>query len=332
MNKKKLLLVLLISILISCTLLFIAQKRSPSSDGVLKLSGNIEAHESVVSFKIPGRVAELACEEGSHVTAGALLAKLEQSDYRQQVDIDQATVAMRDAELRLATSGSRLQEKKSAEQALLDSQATLELATADNQRYQTLFEKGEVPAQTSDAYSANLKRAQSAYERARQNLNMIAEGVRAEQIAIHKAALHSALQTLELAKIRLGYTSLYAPFSGVALVRHTERGEVVAAGTPVVTIADLDHLWLRAYVSETDVGRITLGQKVQVKSDTFPSKSYPGKVSYISSQAEFTPKSVETHKERVTLVYRVKIDLENSSREFKPGMPADAYLDLSPHH
>jgi HlyD family secretion protein len=122
---------------------------------------------------------------------------------------------------------------------------------------------------------------------------------------------------------------LRAPASGVVLVRQAELGEVMAPGTPVVTIADVEHLWLRGYVSETDLGRIHWGQEATVRTDTFPGKAYRGRVSFISSEAEFTPKSVETHKERVTLVYRVKIDLDNPNHELKPGMPADATIDVS---
>jgi HlyD family secretion protein len=156
---------------------------------------------------------------------------------------------------------------------------------------------------------------------------MVMEGVRKEQIAINQASVHTARQSLELSTIRLGYTSLLAPTSGVALVRHAEVGEVMAPGTPVVTIADLDHLWLRGYISETDLAKVKLGQPATVKCDSYPSKLYKGRVSFISSQAEFTPKSVETYKERITLVYRIKIDLDNPNHELKPGMPADASIE-----
>jgi HlyD family secretion protein len=236
-------------------------------------------------------------------------------------------VKNREAELKMSLSGSRIQEKKFAEQAVVDTQAALELSKTDAQRYQALYEKDEVSAQVRDTYSTNLKRAQASYERAKQNLDMVNEGVRKEQIAINQAGVHSARQILEMSKIKLDYTSLFAPTTGVALVRHAEVGEVMAPGTPVVTIADLDHLWLRGYISETDIGKVKLGQQVAIKSDTFPGKTYNGKISFISSQAEFTPKSVETYKERVTLVYRVKIDLDNSTHELKPGMPADAYIE-----
>jgi len=128
----------------------------------------------------------------------------------------------------------------------------------------------------------------------------------------------------------LGYTTLSAPFDGVILVRQAELGEVMAPGTPVVTLADLDHVWLRAYINEPDIGKIRYGGEVTVTTDTYPGKAYKGRVSFISSSAEFTPKSVETHAERVTLVYRVKIDIDNPSHELVPGMPADAAFIAQP--
>ena len=108
------------------------------------------------------------------------------------------------------------------------------------------------------------------------------------------------------------------------LVRQAELGEVVAPGTPIVTLADLDHVWLRAYVNETDIGKVRLGEAATVTTDTYPGKTYQGRISFISEQAEFTPKSVETHAERVTLVYRIRIDIDNPTHELVPGMPADA--------
>jgi HlyD family secretion protein len=112
-------------------------------------------------------------------------------------------------------------------------------------------------------------------------------------------------------------------------VRQAELGEVVAPGSPVVTIADLDHSWLRAYIAETDLGSIHWGQDAVITTDTYPGKQYHGRISFIASTAEFTPKSVQTFKERVTLVYRIKIDIDNPNYELKPGMPADARIDLA---
>ena len=327
MKKKMISIILIVSVVSGASMYYYIIKSRNHPDSTLRISGNIEAHESVVGFKVQGRLVELPIEEGQWVKAGDLIAKLDQSDYRQQVGIDEATLNNREAELNLSLSGNRTQEKKSAEQSVVDAQAALELSKADFQRYQRLYEKDEVSAQIRDTAASNLTRAQATYERARQNYDMVMEGVRKEQIAINRASVQTANQSLELSKIRLGYTFLLAPTSGVVLVRQAEIGEVMAPGTPVVTIADLDHLWLRAYISETDIARVKLGQPATVKCDTYPGKRYNGRVSFISSQAEFTPKSVETYKERVTLVYRIKIGLENPNHELKPGMPVDASIE-----
>lgn len=304
-------------------------KPKPPEPG-LKVSGNIEAHESVLSFKAQGRIVNLPVEEGQWVEAGALLAQLDGEDFRQQVRLDESTVQVRDAELALALAGSRQTEIKAYEQAVLDAKADLDQKKLDFARAEKLFREDAVSQQFRDLAETNLKRAQATYERARQNYEQALEGTRKEQIQIASRNVGQAKENLGMSRIRLSYTALRAPVAGVVLVRQAERGEVVAAGTPVVTIGDLDHIWLRAYVSETDLGRIHWGQQVRVTTDTFPGKSYQGRISFISSEAEFTPKSVQTEKERVTLVYRIKIDLENSNHELKPGMPADAVIDVPP--
>lgn len=133
---------------------------------------------------------------------------------------------------------------------------------------------------------------------------------------------------MALAETRLGYATLTSPLTGLVLSHNIESGEFVAAGTPIVTVGDLEHVWLRAYVDETDLGRIKVGQSAKVTTDTFPDKHYVGRVSFIASQAEFTPKSVQTQKERVKLVYRIKITINNPLMELKAGMPADARIVL----
>ncbi|WP_224984439.1 HlyD family secretion protein [Geomonas agri] len=330
MKRKLIPIVLLVAATAGAVYFLGFRNREQAEATSITLSGNIEAHESVVGFKVPGRLAELPVEEGQLVKAGDVLARLDQADYRQQVQIDEAAVGARQAELGLATAGSRPQEKNAAHQSVLDAQADYELKKHDLQRYQTLYEKDEVSAQVRDTAAAALKRSQAVLERARQNYDQVLEGVRKEQVDINRATVRSARQALELSKIKLSYTTLPSPITGVVLVRQAELGEVLTAGTPVATIADLDHLWMRGYLSETDLGRVKLGQVATVKTDTYPGKSYRGRVSFISSEAEFTPKSVETHKERVTLVYRIKIELENPGHELKPGMPADATLAVAP--
>src|SRR5690242_6507960 len=310
--------------------LYVRTTANQSADSTLLISGNMEAHESVVSFKVQGRIVALPIEEGQYVKQGDLLARLDDDDYRQQVGVDEATVRTREAELELALAGSRVQEIQAAKQTLLDAQADLELKQKEFRRRQALLAEQGVSREDVDSAASQLKRAQATYERVKQTHDQIVEGTRKEEISVRRANLQLGREALQMSRVKLAYTVLSAPVSGVVLVRQAELGEVVAPGTPVVTIADVDHLWLRGYVNETDLGRIQWGQSATVRTDTFPDKTYQGRVSFISSQAEFTPKSVETHKERVTLVYRIKIDLDNPNHELKPGMPAEAAIAIPP--
>jgi len=305
----------------------ITNKAKPENQ--LTLSGNIEAHESLVSFKIQGRIIDLPVEEGQWVEQGALLAHLDDADYRQKVRIDEASVNVHESNLALTLAGTREQEVKASQQTMLDAQADLQQKKLDYDRAQNLFSKEEISAQDRDRADTALKRAEATFQAAQQRYNQAVEGSRKEDIAIARANLAEANANLGLSRVNLSYTILRAPSAGVITVRQAELGEVVVPGTPVVTLADLDHIWLRAYIAETDLGRIRWGQEATITTDTYPGKQYRGRVSFISSSAEFTPKSVQTYKERVTLVYRIKIDVENPNHELKPGMPADAHVVLA---
>lgn len=310
--------------------LYVRSAGDRAPDTSLRISGNVEAHESVVSFKVQGRIVELPVQEGQYVKQGDLLARLDDDDYRQQVSMDEATVATREAELQLALAGSRVQEIQAAKQTLIDARADLELKRTEFKRRQALLAEQGVSKEDVDSAATQLKRAQATYERVKHTHDQIVEGTRKEEIAVRQANLQLAREHLQMSRVKLAYTVLSAPLSGIVLVRQAELGEVVAPGTPVITIADVDHLWVRGYINETDLGRVRWGQPATVRTDTYPDKAYPGRVSFISAQAEFTPKSVETYKERVTLVYRIKIDLDNPNHELKPGMPAEAVIDLTP--
>ncbi len=287
----------------------------------LVVSGNIEAHESVLSFKtVQSRIVELPFDEGQWVKAGTLLARLEDHDYQQQVAVDEATLSVQQRQLALA-----LRNLEAARRTVASDQADLWQKTIDDQRDQELWHQNVIPTQTRDLADTALKQSQAALLRD-QALQAAAE----ESVSVAQASIRNAQESLTLAKIILGYTTLYAPFSGVILVRNAELGEDMQPGTPVFTLADLDHVWLRAYVNETDIGRVRFGQAALITTDSYPGHKYLGRISMISQNAEFTPKSVETHAERVTLVYRIKIDIENQSHELKPGMPADSTIELSP--
>ena len=216
--------------------------RKPIEENVLRLSGNIEAHESLVSFKVTGRIIDLPVDEGMTLKAGDLLARLDNDDYRQQVAVDESAIGVRNRQLTLGLAGSRTQDIEAAKLAMLDAQADLEQKKKDYARYQALYEKDEIPGQTRDLAATNVTRAQATYDRAQQIYNELVEGTRKEELAVDRANVHQADQNLHMSRIRLAYTVLRAPFNGVVLVRQAELGEVVSPGTPIVTLADLDHL------------------------------------------------------------------------------------------
>ena len=286
----------------------------------LPLSGNIEAHESLVSFKtVQSRIVELPFDEGQWVTAGTVLARLDAVDYSKQVEVNEAAVAVAQRQLESAAEKVEV-----ARATIINDRASLTEKELDYDRRRRLFAARAISAEDRDLSLTALRQARAALQR-----DEAAARAAIRDVAVARAGIANARKTLELSRVIMGYTTLRAPFSGVILVRNAELGEVMQPGTPVITLADLDHVWLRAYVSETDLGKVRWGQTASVTTDTYPGKNYRGRVSFIASDAEFTPKSVETHKERVTLVYRIKIDVENPQHELKPGMPADALIDLS---
>jgi len=285
----------------------------------LQLSGNIEAHESVLSFKsVQSRIIELPFDEGASVKRGTVIAQVDDSDYRQQVAIAEANVAVQQRQLDAAGRN-----RDAAGKVVLSDEADVNYKSLDFDRIDKLAQQGYMSADSRDLAAAALKESRAALERDTA-LRQAAE----RNVELAKANVKNAAEGLQLARITESYTTLTAPIDGVILVRQAELGEVVSPGTPIFTLADIDHVWLRAYVNEPDVGRIRLGESAVVTTDNYPGKHYRGRVSFIAEQAEFTPKSVETHTERVTLVYRVRIDVDNPTHELVPGMPADAELKL----
>ncbi len=293
----------------------------PGAAAVILVSGNIEAHQSVLGFKtVQSRIVELPFDEGQWVDAGTVIARLDDSDYRQQVAINEAALEMQRRQLAAAE-----QNLNAAKQTVESAAADLEFRQQQYDRAATLLAKGTGTVETRDQTYAALRQATAVHQR-----DQALQNAADRQVELAKANIQSAIETLKMSQIVLGYTVLRAPFSGVIQVRQAELGEIMVPGTPVVTLADLDHVWLRAYINETDIGKVRYGETAIITTDTYPGKKYQGRVSFISGNAEFTPKSVETHAERVTLVYRIRIDIYNPTHELVPGMPADATLEAMP--
>jgi HlyD family secretion protein len=285
------------------------------------VSGNIEAHQSVLGFKtVQSRVVELPFDEGQWIDAGTLIARLDDSDYRQQIAINEAVLEMQNRQLAAAEHGLA-----AAIQTVEYAAADLEFRQLESTRADMLLQKGAGTVEQRDQTHAALRQSTAAHRR-----DLALQSAAERQVELAKASIHNATETLKLSQIVLDYTILRAPFSGVIQARQAELGEIIVPGTPVVTLTDLDHVWLRAYINETDIGKVRYDQPATITTDTYPGKTYRGRVSFISANAEFTPKSVETHAERVTLVYRIRIDIYNPTHELVPGMPADATLEALP--
>jgi len=279
----------------------------------------------------------------------------------------ESDVALRTAELRASqarlaalVAGSRPQEIQESRAAVADAKAQHDQAQADWDRAQGLFKDDDISKQQYDQYRMRLDSTAAVLRQSDERLALVVEGPRKEDIdaaradvvraeaalqssqanqfelkrreqdvLAHRADVSRARAQVAITDTQINDTVVSAPIDGVVLVKSAEVGEVLAAGTTVVTIGDIDHPWLRAYINETDLGRVKYGGPATLTTDSFPGKSYPGRISFIASEAEFTPKQIQTHEERVKLVYRIKIDVDNRSHDLKSNMPVDAEIQVN---
>ncbi len=324
--KKPAVAAIIVVAVVSAAVVYYATHRKHKREDAVRVAGNVEVTSVNVSFKVPGRVLERKVDEGEVVKAGQLVARLDSADLIDEVAIRRAEAETARAALRELEAGSRKEEITQAEAVLAAAEAEALRLADDFRRQQVLLDRAVITKQKFDAARAARDASQAQARQAREALTLVRKGPRRERIDQARAHLGQTEAALALAEERLGYATLATPTAGMVMSKNIEPGEQVAAGTPVITIGELDNVWIRAYIDETDLGRVKVGQKARVKTDTYPDKIYDGQVSFISSEAEFTPKNVQTEKERVKLVYRIKITLPNPNRELKPGMPADAEI------
>ncbi len=296
--------------------------------------------------------AEVELRRAELAATKAALAELEAGSRPEEIAAAKAAMERAAAALKELETGSRPQEIAAAKAAMEAAQADLAKAEADLGRISRLREQNVVSAEEYDRARATYQVASQRAREAAEQFDLVTEGPRQEKIENARAALAEAKARYELvvagprretidqakarveqaaaawqlAETRLGYATVVSPLTGMVLSKNIEPGEYVAPGTPVVTVGDLVNVWLRAYIEETDLGKVKLGQPARVTADTWPGKVHDGRVSFIADEAEFTPKNVQTQAQRVKLVYRIKIDIHNPAQELKPGMPADAEI------
>jgi membrane fusion protein YbhG len=285
------------------------------------LSGNVDVHQVELAFRVSGRIAQLKMDEGDVVRAGEPIAELDRVPFENDFAAAQAGVAQARAELSKTTHGYRVEEIAQASATVRQREADLLNARVTLERLQELVAKSLVNRQQVDDAQARVRVAEAAQASAREQLNLVTRGSRKEDIEAQTAALAATQARLEQAKTALQDTTLLAPSGGIVAVRARELGAIVQAGQTVYTLALTDPVWIRAYVPQPRLGRIKPGMHVKLEIDSMPGKQYDGTVGFISPEAEFTPKNVQTEQLRDDLVYRIRVIARDPDNVFRQGMP-----------
>ena len=301
--------------------------RHRSAGDGLSASGTVEATEASLGFQAAGRIERIRVNEGDRVKAGDTLAVLDRTELGARHAQAAAQLAAAQATLAELERGARSEELVQAREA--DSAAAARLADAqrDLARAEQLFRGGAASQEAFDKARLAADVARSQREQAAQQLRLVQSGPRVERIAAQRALVQSAQAQLQQVSAQLANAVVVAPFGGVVTVRQRQPGEIVAPGAPVVTVANFDDRWVRIYIAENRLGAVSIGEAATITTDTYRDRTYAGAVSFIASEAEFTPRNVQTTEERVKLVYAVKVRITgDTTLALKPGMPADVSL------
>lgn len=318
---------LAVAVVVVAVLLGAAACGGGDGDGVIAASGTVEATRADLGFQVPGRILELVPREGDTVPAGRELARLDLRELEAARDAARAQAEAAEARLAELRRGSRPEEVAQAEAMARAAGERAEDALRDAQRTRRLFEGGAVSRQALDRAQTALQVAEAGRDQAAQALELARQGPRSETVRAQEAVVEQARANLARAEAAVSYGIIVAPFPGRVTVRHREPGETVGAGAPVLTLLDPEDRWVRIYVRQDQIGAVQVGMAAEIVSDTYPERSYAGEVTFIGSEAEFTPRNVQTAEERIKLVYPVKVRITGDPGfELKPGIPADVTL------
>ncbi len=310
--------------LAAAAVLVVAGCRRSTDSGLIVASGHVEAADVLVSAKVAGTLESRAVDEGQTVSAGQELARIDTTDTRLALASARADRAQAEAELRLRLAGSRVEDVREARAQVARAEADLAGAQKDLERMEGLLGAGSGTTKARDDARTRRDVAQSALDAARERLRRLEAGYRAEEKDAARARLEAADARIAQLEQQLEDARVVSPVAGIVTETLAEQGELAARGTGIVVVTDLASAWLNAYVAEPELARLRLGQEAEVVTDDGQVRK--GRVSFIAARAEFTPKNVQTRDERVKLVYRIKIALENGDGLFKSGMPATARL------
>jgi len=296
----------------------------------LLLYGNVDIREVNLGFRVPGKLDEVLRDEGDSVKAGAVVARLDPEPYRREVEEASALAQSARSKLALVEAGYRREEVEKARASVAEAEATLANVERTLLRKKDLVAKKVSSQQELDDAVAAKGEGEARRNAAQAALALQEAGFRPEEIAQAQADVSKAEAALASATLRLSDTELKAPSDGVVMTRAYEKGAILPTGATLFTISLFDPVWVRAYVSEDRLGDIHPGMKVTVTTDSHPDQPHEGQIGYISPQAEFTPKSVETPELRTSLVYRLRVVISNPREDLRRGMPVTVRLPERP--
>jgi HlyD family secretion protein len=295
-------------------------------NNTINASGTIESVDVTVSSKSTGQIKRLLVDEGSHVKSGDLLVEIDHDLLDIQLRQAEANVEFANAQLKLLISGSRKEDVRQSEDALKQAKINLEQSKIDKERMDKLYGAGSITKKQLEDAQTKYDLTLSQYNSANENLQKIKRIARPEEIEQSRANVKKNIAAVDLLKQNIEDSKIYAPVNGIISKKYVEAGEMVSLNTSLLKLSDLETVNLMIYVNEVELGKVKLGQKADITIDTYKDKVYNGKIIFISPEAEFTPKTIQTQDERTKLVFGVKIEIPNAQFELKPGMPADAKI------
>ncbi|MEO8666736.1 MAG: efflux RND transporter periplasmic adaptor subunit [Ignavibacteria bacterium] len=302
-------------------------EKQPSNE--ISSSGTIEATDVTVSSRVPGEIREILFNEGDKIKKDDILLMIDHESLDIQLRQAQAGVEQAEAQLRLLQAGARKEDIRLAQQQLDLTDINLKHAETEKERVENLYRENAITQQLYEDGLTRYDQALNQYNTAKENLSKVKNIIRPEEIESAKANLKRSLVSIDLIKKNIEDCTVRSPIDGIVTKRFIEIGEYVTPGASLLNISDLQLVKLVIYVTEEQLGKVKLGQAADVNIDTYKDKIYKGEVIFISTEAEFTPKNIQTQDERTKLVYAVKIQIPNPSFELKSGMPADAKLILN---
>ncbi len=304
--------------------------RKGGDPGIVLLNGRLEAPEVDLAPKVAGRVVEVKVREGDRVKAGDLVARLDLGETALAVERDRRGLAASQAHYEDLQAGSRTAEIAQAEADVADKKAAVELARRELERQEVLLSKKVGTQRDTDTARTTRERAVASAKMAGDRLELLREGFRRHQTEQARADVSRAKTVLRQSEVVASESEIRAPADGVILHRMAEPGLLLGPGQPAVTMAFADRLYVRTFIPEAQLGRVRPGSPAEVTVDSFPGRTFPARVTEISPDAEFTPKPVDTPRERVNLVYAAKVDLDAGwNAPLVPGQPADVRVKVA---